>query len=87
MQEGLYRLFRAFPNGDTQQVARFSLQGKNITVLDDTDGIMQELVPGGRLDDRFFTRILSMAESPYWRVIHEGDIAQGYHDDLIPELR
>jgi hypothetical protein len=84
MQEGTFRLYRNYEGG-SRMVARFAFTGTGIQVLEDHDGIMDDLAPNGRMNDRVLQRLESMSESPYWRLVSEEDIQSGEHDDLIPE--
>jgi hypothetical protein len=88
MQEGTFRLFRTYPEqGGSRLVARFSFTGTTLQVLEDHDGIMDDLVPGGKVSSRTLQRLESMATSPYWRLVSEEDIQSGEHDDLLPEMQ
>lgn len=87
MKDGTFRLYRLYPSmaGGQRLVARFTVNGQALQVLEDHDGIMKELAPAGAFNSRTLVRLKSMAESPYWRLAHEEDIQQGFHDDLVPE--
>jgi hypothetical protein len=85
MNEGTFRLYRLYPGGQVL-VARFSYTGTSLQVLEDHDGIMEDLVPGGRVNNRTLARLHAMSHSPYWRLVSEEDIQSGEHDDLVPEM-
>jgi hypothetical protein len=87
MTEGTYRLFRMYPDGQSRMVARFTFSATGLQVLEDHDGMMDDLVPGGKVNDRTLQRLESMSQSPYWRLVSEEDIQSGEHDDLLPEFK
>ena len=84
MQEGIYRLYRTYPSGEQRLVARFIFQGTDIKALEDHDEILADLIPNGRLNNNTLRRLESMKCSPYWRLVNEQDINQGFHEDLVP---
>ncbi len=88
MKEGVWRLYRLYPDedGNVQKrlVARFILVGDRLEHLEDHDGIMESF--GERLDARGLARLTSMMHSPYWALVHEDDIKSGEHTDLLPEM-
>jgi hypothetical protein len=90
MREGIYRLYRNYVDEKAQtqrrQVARFVLYGDSLSALEDHDGLVEQLVPDGKVTTNILQRLELMEHSPYWSLVHEDDVQGGEHEDLLPEM-
>jgi hypothetical protein len=86
---GIYRLYRESPEGhekvDERLVGVFAIVGGDIHHMEDHDGILEDIVPEGRLTDHIFSRMVQLEDSPYWRLVHEDDVQDGEYPELLPE--
>lgn len=86
---GIWRLYREYPVGheklEERLVGVFAIVGGVVHHLEDHDGILDDIVPEGRLNDRTFMRMLQLENSAYWRLVFENDIHDGEHPELLPE--
>lgn len=89
MKEGILRLYHTIvdenDNFHKMLMAKFVFYGNRIVVLEDHSGIMDDLVPQGKVTDQILNRLERLNDSPYWAIISEQDIREGNHDNLIPE--
>ena len=90
MNDGVYLLYRKFPNAEGQVerrlVGAFAILHGSIHLMEDHEGFLErELAPGplsiGKL--RWMAR---MSLSPYWDLIREQNVAEGNDPDAIEEL-
>ena len=84
--DGTYRLYRRYPadNGEEQKlIARFAIVGGVVQHLEDRDGILEDIIPEGKLSDVGLRRLASMEHSAYWRLVNAQD-TDG--PDLLPEV-
>ena len=69
-------------------VGRFVIHGGTIAILEDRDGIVEDMFPPGPMTSRELRRMQSMEEgqSAYWDLVREDDLNQGKRADLVPEV-
>lgn len=67
-------------------MGRFLIQGKNFHILEDHDNLIQESIHDGPMDERHEKILWHLIHSGYFKVVHEDEVNEGHHDNLINEL-
>ena len=88
---GIYMVYRRFPKvdggpEDRQLLGKFVIFGTELRVLEDHEGLVEDVFPSGPLSGLILKRIAQMKDSPYFSVIKQEDIEQGMHEDEIPTI-
>lgn len=86
---GVYRLYHRHSRGH-EDVSR-RLVGVFVVIkgvvhhMEDHEGNLQDIIPEGKLTERTLLRMMNLAQSPYWILVHEENINAGYHPELLDE--
>ena len=85
---GIYRLYRVIPEDhqklEFRLVGVFAIVAGSCHIMEDHDGILEDMVPRGKLTGDTLRRLTYLQQSGYWRLVHENDIESGHHADLLP---
>jgi hypothetical protein len=88
---GVYRIYRVYadkyPHVERRLMGRFAIIGGVISILEDHDDFLEGMIPPGPLTGRILSRMQQLEHSAYWQVVHEDDIKDGNHEDLVPEFQ
>jgi hypothetical protein len=89
--DGIYQLYQLIHHDDGRQdrrlVGKFYVYNAQLKILEDHDNILHEEISQGPLNQWKLMWMEKKATSPYWQLIREEDVEQGYHQDEAPELR
>lgn len=88
-ESGTYRIFQVIQTAgkpEERLVGRFYIKGKMFHLLEDHDHLFRDSLPDGQMDEAHQKVIWNLMHSPYFRVVTEDEINQGFHDNLVEEI-
>lgn len=86
---GIWRLYRV--NQDNHEkpeqslIGVFAILNNMLFILEDHTGLVSDTFRKGPVTDKVRMKMVQLMHSPYFRLVHEDDINDGLHSDLIPE--
>lgn len=89
LENGTFRLYHITDSNSKPQdrlVGRFLIDGKQFFILEDHEGLLENSLPDGLLDNHHLNVIDKLNHSSYYKIIHENQLNQGHHDHLIEDL-
>lgn len=77
VKSGIYRVFRLKHGAKTERsyLGRVVVSNGHVHVVEDRDEILSETIPDGVIDAQTEARWKRMAQSPYFDVVSEADLA------------
>jgi hypothetical protein len=89
LNKGTYRIFavmHTYGKPQERQMGRFTVQNGQFFILEDYDGVLEEMLPEGPFSDIHKRALSSLFHSGYFKLVDEKEVNQGVHEDLIPDL-
>lgn len=83
---GGYKIFQRIESDHGEEerlVGRFVIQGLNLKVLEDHNGIVREIFPDGPISETILRRMQQLAHSAYWKLVSEDEVSE----EDIPEIK
>ncbi len=71
---------------DERLVGRFMIKGGQFSILEDHNGLLEDSLPEGPMDERHNKILFGLIHSGYYKIVSADHINQGHHDDLVDEL-
>jgi hypothetical protein len=75
-----------FGKPQERQIGRFTIKNGQFFILEDYDGILEEMLPEGPFSDLHQRALSSLFHSAYFKLVDEKKVNQGEHEDLVPDL-
>jgi hypothetical protein len=89
LDKSTYRIFaviHTYGKPQERQIGRFTIKNGQFFILEDYDGILEEMLPEGPFSDIHKRALDSLFHSAYFKLVDEKKVNQGEHEDLIPDL-
>jgi hypothetical protein len=87
--DGVWRLYRVYPENhqdpEKRLVAVFAILSGKIHVMEDHDGVLEEMGIEGPVTEQVERRLGSMTQSAYWKLVNEKELEQGHVPELLEE--